>query len=314
MTRNVLVLLLATMSALVVSDRPALGMTRASGVSYTRQWVQKTRVHVIWVNLNDKSLKVTPTLAANQAGKRQSFISFLAEYQPLAQMTGSYFGLQNALPIGDIVVNGKLRHRGPVGSALALKPDNTAVIVNIPRGWKASWTGYESVLKGGVRLVQEGKFAVYPRAQGFRDPALFRRATRTAVGLDRRNHLLLVAVNKPIFLSELAGIMKALGCRDAMTMDGGTSTGLAFGSNVIMTPGRTLANVLMVVRRPPGLPVIAADTPAPAVADESATLHGELPPELNAVPVIGSAPHNLPCLLSAPLEVAHPMPSLSSTP
>jgi len=221
-----------------------------SSVSYCVRWVSHTCVHVITVDLNDDTLAVVPKLYHDTPGERQSFIRFLTEYHPIAQLTGSYFSLSNALPIGDIVTDGTLVYRGPVGSALAIKSDNSAEIVNVPYGWKYSWPGYENVLKGGLRLLQRGKYAVYPRDQGFRDPSLFRHASRTAVGLTAGNKLLLVATSKGILLSELARIMKALGCRDAMTLDGGASTGMAFGSNVILMPGRTLSNVLMVVQRP----------------------------------------------------------------
>jgi hypothetical protein len=212
-------------------------------------------------------VQVRPALARTVPGRGQSFHSFLAEYQPLAQVSGSYFSLSSWAPVGDIVINGRLRYgSGGIGSALLVRPDNTAKIVNIPRGWLSSWQGYEMVLRGGVRLVQDGKYAVYPHDQGFRDPALFRQATRTAVGITPQQRLLLVAVGRGIQLSQLAAIMKALGCRDAMTLDGGTSTGLAYGTSVIFTPGRLLSNVLMVVERP-------APAPTPPVKKRTGQAH-----------------------------------------
>ncbi len=233
---------------LLLASHGAFG--QSASVTYTISTVNKTRVHVIWVNLNDQRLMVQPVLAWDRVGQRQSFVSFLSVYQPMAQITGSYFSLRTSRPIGDVMIGGRLRWRGPVGTALAIRPDNRAEMINIPYGWLYSWPGYEHVIKGGVRLVKDGKYALSPREQGFRDPGLFRRATRTAVGIDRRNRLLMVAVGKPILLSDLAGIMKGLGCRDAMSLDGGTSTGLAHGVHVIMSPGRTLSSVLMVLPRP----------------------------------------------------------------
>jgi hypothetical protein len=165
--------------------------------------------------------------------------------------------------------------RGPIGTALAIKSNNRAAMMNIPYGWPYSWPGYESVIKGGIRLLQNGQFATFPRRQGFRDPALFRRATRTAVGLDKKGRLLMVAVGKPIYLSDLASIMKGLGCRDAMSLDGGTSTGLAYGSSVIFSPGRTLSTVLMVVERP-------ASTMPKRKAPAAVAAHRRTPPPVAA--------------------------------
>jgi len=232
-----------------------------SSVTYSKHWINRTRVHVVWVDLNDPTIKVTPLLAWNAINRRRSFVGFMAAHQPLAQMTGNFFSLQSGYPVGDIVIGGTKVAEGRVGSALAIKPGNQVSIIDIPHQWRYSWPGYESVLRGGIRLVENGKAALNPKGQGFRDPALFRPATRTAVGLDSRNRLLMVAVNKGVYLSDMAGIMKALGCTAAMSLDGGTSTGLAYRGDVILMPGRTLPNVLAVIQRPPKP---AEDTAPPA--------------------------------------------------
>jgi len=278
--------------------RQAYGET--PGVAYSKHWINKTRVHVVSIDLNDTSLKITPAIAWNTIGKRQSFVSFMAQHQPLAQITGSFFSLQTAHPIGDLVIGGQIIFRGPVGSALAITPDNQATMMNIPYNWTYSWPGYESAVQGGIRLVQNGKYAVYPRQQGFRDPALFRPATRTAVGLDGMNRLLMVAVNKPIYLSDLAGIMKALGCVDAMALDGGTSTGLAYGGEVILMPGRTLTNVLLVTRRP--------EPPAEPQPEPEPEIEAE-----NVIPVGGGMvimPGPATSMSAPPADKAAPKPSV----
>jgi len=282
----------------------------SSGVSYSRHWIKRTRVHVVWVNLNDKSLKVTPVVAWNSIGRRQSFVSFMAHHQPLAQMSGNFFSLRTAIPVGDIVIGGSKVCDGRVGSALAIKPGNQASIVDIPHRWRYSWPGYESVLRGGIRLLENGKTTLAPRSQGFRDPALFRAATRTAIGLDKRNRLLMVAVNKTISLSDMAGIMKALGCLSAMSLDGGTSTGLAYGDDVMVMPGRTLANVLLVVRRPepPAKPpVMEPPPPAEPPAQppvEGGTVIGPAP-----TTTIGPAPGQQGNILTTPAKSAPHLPT-----
>lgn len=243
----------------------------ASSVTYSKHWINRTRVHVVWVKLDDPTIKVTPLLAWNTVNRRRSFIGFMADHQPLAQMTGNFFSLQSGYPVGDIVIGGTKVAEGRVGLALAIKPGNQASIIDIPYQWKYSWPGYESVLRGGIRLVEDGKAALSPRSQGFRDPALFRPATRTAVGLDKRNRLLMVAVNKCIYLSDMAGIMKALGCTAAMSLDGGASTGLAYRGDVILMPGRTLSNVLAVIQRPPQPATEAAPAAETVTPEDSST-------------------------------------------
>ncbi|MHB9025392.1 MAG: phosphodiester glycosidase family protein [Armatimonadota bacterium] len=252
---------------------PACAQDASQSVQYRLAWVGPMPIHVITADLRDTSLQVTVGIANDHPGSRRSFVSFLAKHQPLAQITGSYFSMRSGYPIGDIVVDGQWHYNGDVGSALVVRPDNTARIINLPKYWNGKWDGYETVLQGGVRLLQDGKFAVYPKDQGFRDGGLFRPAARTAVGLTPAGKLVFAAISKPVYLSKLAALLKQVGCRDAMSCDGGTSTGMAFGSSVILTPGRTISNVLMVVRRP-----------------EPAAPSGEVPP----YPVNGDASDDSP--------------------
>jgi len=69
---------------------------------------------------------------------------------------------------------------------------------------------------------------------------------RAALGLTATNKLLLVTIARPITLSRLAKLMKALGARDAINLDGGTSTAIAYRGRVLHRPGRRLTNVLLV--------------------------------------------------------------------
>src|SRR5207249_4280191 len=58
--------------------------------------------------------------------------------------------------------------------------------------------------------------------------------------------LLLLAVKSPVSLWRLAKLMRELGAYHAVAMDGGTSTGLYFGGQMIAHPGRALTNALVV--------------------------------------------------------------------
>ncbi len=234
------------------------------GVAYQLRIAAGVRVHVVTVDMRNAELMVRPAFAWGEPGHGQSFASFLAHHRPLAQITGGYFSPGNWLPIGDIVIDGRLHYQGGIGSALAVRTDNVVEIRDIPRGG-ASWMGYETVLRGGLRLLRGGKLAIAARRQGFRDPALFGAASRTAVGLAPRNRLLLVATSAGITLTQLTAVMKGLGCIDAMTLDGGSSTGLAVGASIILTPQRKLSTVLMVQTRPspPPRPLAQAAPPAP---------------------------------------------------
>lgn len=70
-----------------------------------------------------------------------------------------------------------------------------------------------------------------------------------SVGVLPQHRLVIVQTGNAV-LADLAGIMKQLGCVDAMALDGGGSTGFAFNGQCITSTPRKLGNVLMVVRRP----------------------------------------------------------------
>ena len=58
--------------------------------------------------------------------------------RPAAAVTGTYFGLRDAQPVGDIVIGGRLVNSGFVGTALAITGKNRVRFVETRR-WKARW-------------------------------------------------------------------------------------------------------------------------------------------------------------------------------
>jgi hypothetical protein len=115
------------------------------------------------------------------------------------------------------------------------------------RRWKSrDWSDYETVICGGPRLVTNGRTRVVPRAEGFRDRSLFRRRPRTAVGLTRYNRLVMVTVARPIYLRQLARLMRSLGCRNAIALDGGSSSAMFYRGRFAARPHRSLTNLLVV--------------------------------------------------------------------
>ena len=280
--------------ALVLSPAWSASAERKS-VQYGLFLIRHLPVHVIQIDLSDPALKVMPAVAHDQIGRRESFFAFLSHYQPLAQISGEYFGLRDAIPIGDIVIDGEKLVNGAIGTALAVTTDNTASIIDIPHRETQTWAGYDEVIRGGIRLLEHGEFRVFPRSQGFHDPALFSYATRAAIGLRDHKHLLMVAIDRDISLAQLAGVMELLGCRDAMTLDGGASTGMAFGHRILIWPGRTVSDVLMVVARPPRPAPIEVRVPP-------------LPPYIKPFKRDHSAPQTFPAPAAAPILMAELSP------
>jgi len=231
-----------TLAALSIAQASA----HPSGVTFRHVRRAGIRASVISVNLNDESVKVSVALPRHGVGSREPFATLLHRVQPAAAVTGTYFGLRDAQPVGDIVIGGRLVNTGFVGTALAITGENRARFIETRR-WRArNWSDYETVICGGPRLVTNGRTQVVPRAEGFRDRSLFRRRPRTAVGLTRYNRLVMVTVARPIYLRQLARLMRSLGCRNAIALDGGSSSAMFYRGRFAARPHRSLTNLLVV--------------------------------------------------------------------
>ncbi len=227
---------------------------QCAGASVSYQWKRAAGVglHVVVVDLNDRQVKVTPLLTARYPGGAEPARALVRRYWPAAAITGTMFSIASRLPIGDIVIDGRLRHFGGMGTALAITGDNQVAFIQVPYGRHVDWSGFETVLACGPRLVRLGRVHVRPWEEGFTSPSLFRPARRCAVGLTRHNKLLLVATNQLVTLSQLARALVELGCIEAINLDGGTSAALYYRGRWLVKPGRALVNMLAVFE---GVPV-----------------------------------------------------------
>jgi hypothetical protein len=231
---------------LIVLATTAGASLDASPVVYQKLKVGHVWAHVVTVDLGSPEVKVTAGIARRGRGSSEKFSSIMNRTLPKAAITGTFFDTRSLLPIGDIAIDGQVVHSGYFRTALCISPDNKASVVSQKRGTKADWSPYDTVMCGGITLARNGKIALSPKSEGFKDRALFRSARRTAIGITRSGKLLLVGINRGIYLRDTAHVMLKLGAVDALALDGGTSTALYYSGRSIATPGRNLTNVLLV--------------------------------------------------------------------
>lgn len=220
----------------------------ASSVVYSTVKSGRVTGHVVTVNLADPDTRVSVALARGGVGKSESFKSMVKRTRPSAAITGTFFDTKTFIPTGDIAVFGKTLHTGCVGSALCIDTHNKASIVPLSVGRKQGWSGYETVLSCGPVLISKGRLAISVQHEGF-GGSLYAPATRTAVGITRAGKLILVAVNKKTSLHAVAKLMLRIGVVDALTLDGGSSTGFYAHGNFVAAPVRGLTNLLVVYSR-----------------------------------------------------------------
>jgi hypothetical protein len=100
---------------------------------------------------------------------------------------------------------------------------------------------YGAVVGGGPRLVKRGRLRVRTVAEGF-SAAFAARNPRTLAGVARDGDVLLVTVDGRqrqsvgVTLREAARLMRSLGARNAMNLDGGGSSAMVVAGDVVNRP------------------------------------------------------------------------------
>lgn len=220
--------------------------TPSPAIAYRKVVTAGVPMHVVQIDPRRPEVRIAVATARDGIGYRDTWSGMIHRARPAAAITGTYFGLACAIPVGSIVVEGKTIHRGLVGTAFAYNPGQGPRLVACRPGADYDWSAYETVVRAGPRLLTGGRRTLWPQGEGFRDPNIFARKRRTAVGITRSGKLLLVAVEKPVLLRTLAQALQSLGVTDAMCMDGGSSTGLYYRGKSWVVPKRALTNVIVV--------------------------------------------------------------------
>lgn len=234
-------------------------------VGYSRAQAAGVWVHVVTADLNSPDVEVRPLLAPE--GQTRRFVDLVAAAQPVAALTGTFFDPRSATVLGNLVEDGHLVREGWMGSALRIDHDGRGSLLPLKgqAGRFFDWSGTHFAVSSGPTLLEGGRIAFNPWAEGFTDPGVFAAAPRSALGLTPKNKLLLVSVATPVSLRRLALIMRDLGADRAINLDGGTSSALYFGGSHIVRPGRRLTNAVGVFVRQRS-PVTRAADPGRALA------------------------------------------------
>jgi Phosphodiester glycosidase len=209
-------------------------------------------VKIVRVNLWDRRVFVSPVMPANGLGKGgERFDRLVAGSSAIAIVNGGYFHPRSFSLAGDLVVKGRhLTTQGPVRTALGITSDGRATVTAGATSGKIAWREFETAISNGPWVLRQGKIMVYPREEGYTDRAIERPAPRSAVGVTSQHKLFIISTRQKINLYDLAKLMKALGAREAIALDGGSSVGLAWKGKVLIRPARKIAYGIGVYVRP----------------------------------------------------------------
>src|SRR5262249_15568239 len=103
---------------------------RGRRLAYLKGYLAEVPVSVVQAVLRDPDVKVGIVMARAGIGQSEGFVSMINRTHPAAAITGTFFGLRNGLPTGDIVVNGRAIYRGFIGTALAITDGNVVSFIS----------------------------------------------------------------------------------------------------------------------------------------------------------------------------------------
>jgi hypothetical protein len=282
------------MKLLTVLGLATLGVfANASPVAHVSFVVGKVRYHAVIVDMNAGKVSVKTVLA----GGSHTAWSMIGKDQPIAAITGTFFSPAEAVPVADVLVDGNLKAKGDRGSCFGVDYYGVVSIFDEHFRQPVQWANFQYGLRGAVRVVSNGKVCPDPKAQKFHDRRIWSAASRTGIGLTKGGKLVFIATSKPVTLSQFGRAMVACGIKNGLSLDGGSSTCLYYNGQMLISPRRSLTNLLLIMPRSPltmpPIQQIAKTPPAPASTMNQITVSVQqnapivAPPTGNSVPTGG---------------------------
>ncbi|MBE9207624.1 phosphodiester glycosidase family protein [Nostoc sp. LEGE 06077] len=137
--------------------------------------------------------------------------------------------------------------RGTAGSAANQLPIATKVTLTSATT-PADFSRYPNIVGAGPLLIQNGQIVLDAKAEKFSNAFIAEKAIRSGICTTATGTLMIVAVHNRAggagpTLAEHAQLMKQLGCVNALNLDGGSSTSLYLGGQLLDRSPNTAARV-----------------------------------------------------------------------
>ncbi|MFM9874609.1 MAG: phosphodiester glycosidase family protein [Fimbriimonadaceae bacterium] len=134
-----------------------------------------------------------------------------------------------------------------VGKRFSMGADVTRS-VQYEAGDSVFWNSVSEGVGAGPTLVKDGRIALDAIKEGFKDPKILSESgARSMVGILTNGNVVLAVSGGTV--AQMANVMHGLGCKDAMNLDGGASSGFYARSTYVRNAGRPLTNVLIFKKR-----------------------------------------------------------------
>ncbi len=245
-------------ASLLDSGQPITAVPSRS-IRLVQRKVGRVHLYLTIIDLRDPNVFLNIGLPHNAIRANDSqftrgvepFSRFVSRHPSAVMLNGTFFSTDAQKRVmGNMVAGGKVLKFSPsenYGTTLGFLKGSRLEMRTARTDGKPDWDQHWFSLTAGPRLLRKGNLWIAPRKEGFRDPNVTGVAKRSALGFSKSHKTLFLATfTTPISLRHQASIMKSIGCYEAMNLDGGSSIALAYRGKVLVKPGRSLANVLMV--------------------------------------------------------------------
>lgn len=123
------------------------------------------------------------------------------------------------------------------------------VVMNVSyqddKGQALPWEEVVTAVGAGPRLVKDGKVALSPAAEGFKDQKILSSAAARSGIAVMADGSVMIATVPGATMKQWAEVMQKMGAKQAMNLDGGASSAMYGNGKVITQAGRLLSNTLV---------------------------------------------------------------------
>lgn len=112
----------------------------------------------------------------------------------------------------------------------------------------ADFNQYANILGAGPLMIENGRIVLDSASEKFNKGFQQQNASRSAIAVNQNGKFLMIAVHNRVggkgpTLNEMAALLKQLGAKEALNLDGGSSTALSLGGQLIDRSAVTAARV-----------------------------------------------------------------------
>ncbi len=209
-------------------------------------------LYTIEVDISNGTLELAH-ITRKDYPKRADFQQFIGdENPPAAAINGCFFDLNSGKLVGHIYRDGHREIEGSFSAAFAVNSENKASVDTIRnlgdvKNYRVIIGCVDILMKNGDILIKTKADLVRNGHDPSRHNDIYKPARWSALGISASGKVYLVATPSRMYIYDFIKEVKShTSIRDMLGMDGGSSSGLYYGGQILVRPSRPISSVIMV--------------------------------------------------------------------